>query len=102
MSATIDQRIVEMQFNNAQFEKGIQKSLESLDALEKGLKLDSASNGLKKVGKAAESVNFDQMNSGIVAVQRGFNSLEIIGVTALQRITNTAITAGQNWCPPYR
>lgn len=95
MSATIDQRIVEMQFNNAQFEKGIQKSLESLDALEKGLKLDSASNGLKKVGKAAESVNFDQMNSGIVAVQRGFNSLEIIGVTALQRITNTAITAGQ-------
>ena len=42
MSSSIDQRIVEMQFDNAQFEKGISTSLKSLDNLEKGLKLEPA------------------------------------------------------------
>lgn len=95
MSSSIDQRIVEMQFDNAQFEKGISTSLKSLDNLEKGLKLDGASKGLQSVANAANSMNFDGLQSGIYAVQQKFSALEVIGVTALQRITNQAISAGE-------
>lgn len=94
MSSSIDQRIVEMQFDNAQFEKGISTSLKSLDNLEKGLKLDGASKGLQSVANAANSMNFDGLQSGIYAVQQKFSALEVIGITALQRITNQAISAG--------
>lgn len=95
MSSSIDQRIVEMQFDNAQFEKGISTSLKSLDNLEKGLKLDGASKGLQSVANAANSMNFDGLQSGIYAVQQKFSALEVIGITALQRITNQAISAGE-------
>ncbi len=95
MSSSIDQRIVEMQFDNAQFEKGISTSLKSLDNLEKGLKLDGASKGLQSVANAANSMNFDGLQSGIYAVQQKFSTLEVIGITALQRITNEAISAGE-------
>lgn len=94
MSSSIDQRIVEMQFDNAQFEKGISTSLKSLYNLEKGLKLDGASKGLQSVANAANSMNFDGLQSGIYAVQQKFSALEVIGITALQRITNQAISAG--------
>ena len=95
MSSSIDQRIVEMQFDNAQFEKGISTSLKSLDNLEKGLKLDGASKGLQSVANAANSMNFDGLQSGIYAVQQKFSALEVIGITALQHITNEAISAGE-------
>lgn len=96
MSSSIDQRIVEMQFDNAQFEKGISTSLKSIDNLEKGLKLDGASKGLESVSKAADSMDFSGLQSGIYAVQQKFSALEIIGITTLQRITNAAISTGES------
>ena len=96
MSSSIDQRIVEMQFDNAQFEKGISTSLKSIDNLEKGLKLDEASKGLESVSKAANSMDFSGLQGGIYAVQQKFSALEVIGITALQRITNAAISTGES------
>ena len=96
MSSSIDQRIVEMQFDNAQFEKGISTSLKSIDNLEKGLKLDGATKGLESVSRAADSMDFSGLQSGIYAVQQKFSALEIIGITALQRITNAAISTGES------
>lgn len=96
MSSSIDQRIVEMQFDNAQFEKGISTSLKSIDNLEKGLKLDGASKGLESVARAADSMDFSGLQGGIYAVQQKFSALEVIGITALQRITNAAISTGES------
>lgn len=96
MSSSIDQRIVEMQFDNAQFEKGISTSLKSIGNLEKGLKLDGASKGLESVSKAANSMDFSGLQGGIYAVQQKFSALEVIGITALQRITNAAISTGES------
>lgn len=95
MSSSIDQRIVEMQFDNAQFEKGISTSLKSIDNLEKGLKLDGATKGLESVSRAADSMDFSGLQSGIYSVQQKFSALEIIGITTLQRITNAAISTGE-------
>ena len=53
MSTVIDNRIVEMEFDNAQFEKGIKTSLQSLEDLKKGLELDKAVDSLSNLERAA-------------------------------------------------
>lgn len=94
MSATIDTRIVEMRFDNSQFEAGIRQTLSSLAALDKGLKLDSATKGLAGVNKAAQSVELGHIARGVDAIASKFNAMSVIAITALSNITNKAINAG--------
>ena len=53
MSTTVDERVVEMRFDNKQFEQNIQTSLSSLDKLKKSLNLEGAAKGLETVNDAA-------------------------------------------------
>ncbi|MBQ8237932.1 MAG: tape measure protein [Oscillospiraceae bacterium] len=94
MSNNVDQRIVEMQFNNKQFESGIQTSLKSLDQLEKGLQLDGAADGLKELDRATKSFSFANMANGIDFIASKFTGLGILGVTAMQNIANSVWRTG--------
>ena len=51
----IDQRIVQMRFDNKQFESGIQTSTKSLDNLKQSLKMEGATKGLSDIEKTARS-----------------------------------------------
>lgn len=95
MSRTIDQRVVEMRFDNQQFERGVSTSLSTLDKLKRALRFDGASKGLEDISAAAKGVNFAPLTSAVETVQRGFSALEVIGVTALANITNSAVNAGK-------
>lgn len=95
MSRTIDQRVVEMQFDNRQFERGVSTSMSTLDKLKKALNFNGATKGLDNVSAAAKGVNFTPLTSAVETVQRGFSALEVIGVTALANITNSAVNAGK-------
>lgn len=95
MSRSIDERIVEMQFNNRQFESGIQESLGSLDKLKKGLDLSSASQGLTELSDAGKKFSLAGIADAANTVAEKFTNLGIIGVTALQNITNSAMDAGK-------
>lgn len=92
--SSIDERVVEMKFNNSQFERGIQKTLSSLDGLKKGLKLDSATKGIQDLDAAGKKFNLDPMANAIQGLAGKFSALSIIGITALTNITNKAIAAG--------
>lgn len=94
MSSTIDERIVQMQFDNKQFESGIQTSLKSLDRLKNGLDLEGSAKSLKNLEKAGRSFSLANVASSVESVASRFSNLGIVGMTALQRITNSAITAG--------
>ena len=96
MSTSIDQRIVEMQFDNNQFERGAKQSIETLDKLDKSLDLRESAKNLTALSDAGKNFNMDGVASGIEIVQQKFSALEIVGITALQRITNQAITTGEN------
>ena len=63
MSQEVDQRVVEMRFDNAKFEKNVQQSINSLNALNESLKFEGAEKGFAKVEKASEKVDFDRMNT---------------------------------------
>lgn len=94
MSNNVDERIVEMRFDNKQFESGIQTSMKSLDNLKKGLNFDSAAANLSKLEKAGKSFSLSPMEKSVQTISDRFTNLGIIGVTTLQNITNTAVSAG--------
>ncbi len=93
--STIDKRIVDMQFNNQQFESGVQTSLKSLDNLKKGLDLDGAAKSLSNLDKVGGSFSLAGIASGVETISSKFTALGVIGITALQNITNSAINAGK-------
>lgn len=95
MSNSIEQRILEMRFNNKQFESGIQTSLKSLEQFEKGLQLEGASNGLTELDRATKSFSFANMANGIDSIASKFTTLGIFGVTALKNIANEMYHTGK-------
>ena len=96
MSKVIDEKVVEMRFDNQNFEKNVQSSLNTLDKLKSKLNLTGASKGLENINAAANKVNMSGLSNALETVRVKFSALEVIGVTALSRITNTAINAGVN------
>lgn len=94
MSQEVDQRVVEMRFDNAKFEKNVQQSINSLNALNESLKFEGAEKGFAEVEKASEKVDFDRMTTALETLTGKFSALEVIGMTALVKITNKAIDAG--------
>lgn len=98
MSTTVDERVVEMRFDNKQFEQNIQTSLSSLDKLKKSLNIEGAAKGLETVNDAANkcSGNMSPLSNAVETVRVRFSALEVMAITALQNITNSALAAGKN------
>ena len=92
--SSIDERIVGMQFDNAQFEKGLGTSIKSLGQLEKSLDLKGGTKGLTGIASAAEKLSFDGIAKAAETVNSRLSNLGIMGVAALTRIANSAIDTG--------
>ena len=94
--SSIDERIVDMKFNNGQFEQGVRKTLDLLAGLKKALNLDGAKKSLQDVEAAGKNFNLGNMGATIEGVNGKFLAMATVAVTALARITNSAITAGSS------
>ncbi len=95
MSTTVDERVVEMRFDNKQFETNVQTSLSTLDKLKQSLDLDGAAKGLENLGDAAKKCDFSTLSSSVETVRSKFSALEVMAMTALSNITNSAVDAGK-------
>jgi len=95
MSTTIDQRVVEMRFDNKQFESNVSTTMSTLDKLKQSLNFTGASKGLENIGTAAKNVNMSGLSNSVETVRAKFSALEVMGVTALANITNSAVNAGK-------
>ena len=93
--SSIDERVVEMQFRNDQFEQGVKKSLISLENLKKGLNLDKSSKSLSNLESTAKNFSMQNLASDVASISDRFSTMGIIGMTALQNITNSAIATGK-------
>ena len=96
MSTTVDQRVVEMRFDNKQFENNIQTSLSSIAKLKKSLNMDGATKGLESVEKASGKINLSGLSNAVETVNAKFSALEVMAITALANITNSAVNAGRS------
>lgn len=95
MSKQIDERVVSMQFDNRHFETNVRTSLSTLDKLKEKLNFTGATKGLENVSAAAKNVNMSGLGSAVETVRTKFSALEVMGITALANITNSAVNAGK-------
>lgn len=95
MSTTIDQRVVEMQFDNKKFEQNVSTSMSTLDKLKQSLNMTGATKGFENLDAAAKNVNMSGLTNAVETVRVKFSALEVMAVTALANITNSAINAGK-------
>lgn len=95
MSRTIDERIVEMRFDNRQFEQNVQTSLSTLDKLKRGLDLDNAAKSLDGLGDAAKRCDMSVLGKSVGTVQAKFSAFQVVAMTTLSNITNLAVNTGK-------
>ena len=93
MTTVIDERVVEMRFNNEDFEKNVAQSMNTLDNLKKSLNFDSA-NSLKDLGSAAKGFSLSGITETITEATSKFSVFEVAGITAIANITNKAVDFG--------
>ena len=94
-SKKIDEKVVEMRFDNQQFERNVQTSLSTLDKLKQALHLDGASKEFEKLERASRDCDLSGLSGAVDTVKAKFSALEVMGVTALANITNSVINAGK-------
>lgn len=96
MSTTIDQRVVEMRFDNKQFERNVSTTMSTLEKLKQKLNFNGSVKGMENVSNAAKTAGSGMSNLGssVEAVALKFSSMQVFAVTALTRMSNAAITAG--------
>lgn len=95
LSKTVDERVVEMRFDNKDFESNVQTTMSTLDKLKQKLNFSGASKGLENIEKSAGKVNMSGLGTAVETVQAKFSNLEVMSVTALANITNSAINTGK-------
>ncbi len=95
MSATVDSRVVEMRFDNKQFESNVSTTMSTLGKLKQSLNLTGASKGLENVGTAARGINLSGLSSAVETVGVKFNALWTIADQTLRNITNSAYNTGK-------
>ena len=97
MSTTIDNKVVEMSFDNKNFEKNVNQSLGTLDKLKQSLNFNGAVKGFDELDSASKKLSFKNLSDSIENVKVQFSALEIAAITALTNITNRAVNAGINF-----
>ena len=95
MNKEVEQRIVEMQFNNAEFETKVQQSLGTLQKLKEATKLEDAGKGLDNLASSAHKLDLSAIAQGIEQLNARFSNLGIVGMTVMQNLTNAAMGLGK-------
>lgn len=96
MSKQVDERVVEMRFDNKQFESATKESMTTLDKLKQKLQLKDASKGFIDIGEAVKKVDLNPIGKAAEIVTAKFSAIQVAGVTAIANLTNSAVNAAKN------
>lgn len=96
LSTSSETRVVSIQFDNKDFEKNVQQSLDTLERLNKSLEFKKGAKGLNHISNAASKVDMSSLSRSVDETANHFSKLEVMGITALANITNSAVNAGKS------
>ena len=96
MSKQIDERVVEMRFDNKDFEANVKTSLGTLDRLKAALRFPNAAKDLNAVSTAAKNVDLSSMGKAADAVSVKFSAMQTVAMTAISNITTSAMAMAKN------
>ena len=95
MSKEIDEKIVQMKFDNSNFEKNVRTSMSTIDKLKERLSFKGATRGMDELEKRASKISLNGLSKATDVVRTKFSALQIAGITAITNITNSAVNAGK-------
>lgn len=91
MSYESDTRVVELQFNNKQFEADVSQTIKTLNKLDESLQLDAGVEGFNKIEKASKKVNFDALFKNVDELANRFTLLGTIQRKVFEEIGDRII-----------
>ena len=91
MSESIDNRVVEMRFDNKQFESGVQTTLSTLDRLKQALNFKNRKTGLDDLQTAANKIDLSHIDKAADMITKKFSMMGTVGDEVLRRLTDSVI-----------
>lgn len=101
MSQEIDEKVVEMRFDNKQFEREASTTMTTLQKLKKHLDFSKVGDSFDAIDKASRKVDMNGLGSAITSIESKFSALEVMAITTLSNITNSVINAGKRWLSAF-
>lgn len=95
MAETVDNKVVRVQFDNQQFERGVRQTTLSLQNLKQSLKMEDSSKSIEKVASALKNINLDGLNSALDSIKNRFSVTGMVALNILSSIASRAVFAGQ-------
>ena len=91
MSKNIDENIVELKFDNSNFEKNVQTSMSTLEKLKQKLNFSGANTAIDQLATSAKKLTFDVACQSAEKLQVGFSTLGVVGINVISNITQSLI-----------
>lgn len=95
MPREVDDRVVQMQFDNAQFERETKRSLNTIDRLKASLNFDRASDSLNGLSTAASKLDLTPVSDGVNTISMRFRALDVVAATVISNITSKVVGLGK-------
>lgn len=96
MATTIDNKTVQMNFDNSNFERNISQSMDSLKQMDGQLQNMEKSKSLETLNNQAKKVDFSHMSKGLNDVKVHFSALQVAGATVISELTKKVMAFGSN------
>ena len=97
MTKEVDQRVVEMRFDNKQFEQGVRTTMSTLDKLKEALRFKGASDGIDAVGASAKALSFSGAEKAVESLKLKFSALEVAAVAAIGKATSAGLNMAKSF-----
>ena len=95
MSKTVEERIVEMRFDNKQFESGVKQTRESIAQLNEDLKFKNAVDGIQNVQSAFSRLDFSAVLKGFDNFKVSLSGMEVFTKRIIENLADSLYGAVQ-------
>ena len=95
MGREVDDRVVQMQFDNAQFERETKRSLNTIERLKASLNFDKAGESLSGLTTTASKLDLTPVSDGVDTISMRFKALDVVAATVISNITSRAVGLGK-------
>lgn len=94
----IENRIVEMKFDNAQFESAVAKTMDTLDKFKEKLNFEGAGKGMDQLGRATGNYQYtlNDIGQSLDLLNGRFSTMGTIGRRVLENLTDSAYNFAKN------
>ena len=91
MSTLVDERVVEMRFDNRDFEKNTKQSMSTIQKLKSSLNFSGVANS---VNQSVNSINMNPLIAGLEKTKDTFSAWEVFAITAISNVSNRLVNLG--------